>query len=126
MGSLTAGQLIYQHFLLGLHLHQTFQLHVVPLQFGLLLVQIIVQLHHLSLTVLCLAFPLVPLPESPKLLLLDFDCEFVETFCEGRHVLIERDDFGDELHGETFEVVGLSEFFWVKDTNVVFLVKRDR
>lgn len=76
-----------------------------PFQFCLLLVEVVVQLHHLPLPVFCLTLPLVPLPQGPQLLLLDLDGKLVQAFGEGRHVLVQGDDFGDELHGQTLEMI---------------------
>ena len=99
MRSFAAGQFVDEDLLLCLHLHQTLQLDVVAFQLGLLLVQVVIEFHHLAFTVLGLAFPFVSFAQSSQLLLFNSDSEVVQTFSEGAHILIEGDDFGDELHG---------------------------
>ncbi len=91
--------------MLGLHFAQTFHLRGVSFQFGLLLVQQIVEFHHFALPVLGLALPLVAFSQRPQLLLLDAHCEVVQAFRQRPHGLVEGDHFRDELHGEGFKVV---------------------
>ena len=125
MRSFTAWQLTYQYFLFWFHLNQTLQLHVEPLQFCLLFIEIIVQFHHFSLSVFGLALPLVSLAQGSQLLLFNFDCKLVKALGQRRHVFIKRDNFSDELHRKTFEMIGLSEFFRVQHSDVVLLIEGD-
>jgi hypothetical protein len=121
--SLTAGQLVDQRLLLPLHFGQGLVLNGVPLEFCLLFVEQVVQLHHLSFAVFGLAFPFVALPEGSQLFLLDLDGEVVEALGQGGHGFVHSDDLCDELHGETFEVGGFTELFGVQPADVVFFVE---
>ena len=123
--SLAAGEFVDEGLLLALHLHQALQLDVVALQLGLLLVEQVVQLHHLPLPVLALALPLVPLPQRPQLLLLDLHRKVVQALRQRRHRLVDRNHLGDELHRQALQVVGFSEFLGVQHANVVLLVEGD-
>lgn len=118
-----AWQLVNQSLLFGFYLLQTLQLDGVSIKFSLFLIQIIVKLHHFLLSVLCLWIALVSFAERSEFFLFDFDCKFIHAFVEGVHNLIERNDFGDELHGETLELIRFTILFSFKNSDVVILVE---
>lgn len=123
--SFTAGKFTYEGFLFRLNLHERLIFYVVPFQLCFFLVEIVVQFHHLSLSVFCLTLPFIAFSQSPQFLFFDLYSKLVQTFSQGRHVFVHRDDFGDELHGQTFEVIWFSELFRVQDSDVVFFIEGD-
>lgn len=74
-----------------LDLGQTLVLDFVALELPLLLVEEVIELHHLFLSVLVFGLELVALPQCPQLLLFDLDGELVEHLGEGSDSLVEGD-----------------------------------
>jgi hypothetical protein len=125
-GSLAAGELADEGLLLGLDLGEAVVLDGEALEFGLLLVEEVVELHHLALPVLSLALPLVALPQRAQLLLLDLHCEVVQALRQRRHRLVHRNHLGNELHRQALQVVRLTELLGVQHADVVLLVEGNR
>ena len=80
--SLATRKFVNEHFLFSLDLCQTLQLDCVSLKLGFLLIEILVQFHHLPLPILSLALPFVPFPQSPQLLFFNFNSEVVQAFSQ--------------------------------------------
>lgn len=75
---LVIAQLVDQRLLLLLHLNQTLILDLVALQLPLLLVQKVVQLHHLLLSVFIFSLDFVSFAQRSQLLLLDLHGKLVQ------------------------------------------------
>lgn len=96
--SLIAGQFVDKGLLLCFHLSEALIFDSKPLQFCLFFVEEVVELHHLSLPILALALPLVPLTQSSQFFLLDLNSKIIKALGKRGHSLIHGDDLGDELH----------------------------
>lgn len=121
-----AWHLVDQSLLFSFNLLKTVEFNVVSIKLGFLFVEVIIQLHHFLLSVFSLRLALVPFSQGSKFLLLDLNGEFVHAFVERIHNFIKGDDFSDEFHGQTFQLVWFTVLLGLQDSDVVIFVKSDR
>lgn len=118
-----AGKFVDEGFLLSFNFLQAFEFNGISIKFCFFLIKIIVEFHHFLFSVLRFALTFVSFTKSSEFLFFDFDSILIETLVERVHNLIKRDDFGNELHGETFKLVWFTILFRLKDSNVVILIE---